>query len=697
LLVQGLYRFKVEEIVDAEPYLQARVTPITEGYEADLEIDGMVSGLKGLFQKMSELSPYLPTELGAMVQELEDPRVLADVAGGSLNVAKTEKQDLLETIDVKERLRKVLRLINREIEILELGKQVQANVKTEMDKAQKDYYIREQIKALQKELGEGDERSQEMGDLQNRLLEAELPEAAFKEAERELNRLNRIPPTSPDHQVIRNYLEWMIELPWSKSTEDRLDLIEAKKILDEDHYNLEKVKKRILEFLAVRKLKPDMKGSILCFVGPPGTGKTSLGKSIARALGRTFVRLSLGGVRDEAEIRGHRRTYVGAMPGRIIQSIRRAGSNNPVFILDEVDKIGTDFRGDPASALLEVLDPEQNSSFSDHYLEVGFDLSNVMFITTANMLDTIPPALRDRMEVLQLPGYTEEEKVQIAYEYLLPRQLEAHGLKPEHLTIEPEAMRLVVADYTREAGLRNLEREIASLCRGVAREVAEGTITAKTITAADVPQYLGPAKFFRETALNHPEPGIATGLAWTPVGGEILFIETLKMPGKSNLKLTGQIGEVMRESVDAALSYIRARAPYIGVEEDFFKDTDVHVHVPSGAIPKDGPSAGVAMLTALVSLFSDRAIKKGLAMTGEITLRGHVLPVGGIKDKVLAAHRAGITEVILPSQTAKDLEDIPPNVKEELQIDFVERMDEVLDIAFAHIAEGTKPAAAATL
>jgi ATP-dependent Lon protease len=687
LLVQGLYRFKVEEIVDSEPYLQARVTPITEGYEADLEIDGMVSGLKGMFQKMSELSPYLPTELGAMVQELEDPRVLADVTGGSLNVAKVEKQDLLETIDVKARLQKVLRLINREIEILELGKQIQANVKTEMDKAQKDYYIREQIKALQKELGEGDERSQEMGDLQNRLLEAELPEAAFKEAERELNRLNRIPPTSPDHQVIRNYLEWMIELPWNKSTEDRLDLAEARRILDEDHYNLEKVKKRILEFLAVRKLKPDMKGSILCFVGPPGTGKTSLGKSIARALGRKFVRLSLGGVRDEAEIRGHRRTYVGAMPGRIIQSIRRAGSHNPVFILDEVDKIGADFRGDPASALLEVLDPEQNSSFSDHYLEVGFDLSKVMFITTANMLDTIPPALRDRMEVLQLPGYTEEEKIQIAYDYLLPRQLEAHGLQPEQLTITPEAMRQVVADYTREAGLRNLEREVASLCRGVAREVAEGLITAKTITTPEVIQYLGQAKFFRETALDHPEPGLATGLAWTPVGGEILFIEALKMPGHSKLKLTGQIGEIMRESVDAALSYIRARAPYIGVEEDFFKDTDVHVHVPAGAIPKDGPSAGVAMLTALVSLFSDRAVKKGLAMTGEITLRGHVLPVGGIKDKVLAAHRAGIKEVVLPSQNAKDLEDIPANVKDELQIDFVDRMDEVLEIAFAHAAD----------
>jgi len=695
LLIQGLYRFKLEEMVDTEPYLQARVTPITETYETDLEIDAMVSGLKSMFKKMSELSPYLPTELGAMVQELDDPRVLADVTGGSLNIAKAEKQDLLETIEVKERLRKVLRLINREIEILELGKQIQANVKTEMDKAQKDYYIREQIKALQKELGEGDERSQEIGDLQHRLLEAELPEAAFKEAERELNRLSRIPPTSPDHQVIRTYLEWMIELPWNIATEDRLDLVEARKILDEDHYNLEKVKKRILEFLAVRKLKPDMKGSILCFVGPPGTGKTSLGKSIARALGRKFIRLSLGGVRDEAEIRGHRRTYVGAMPGRIIQSIRRAGSNNPVFILDEIDKIGTDFRGDPASALLEVLDPEQNVAFSDHYLEVGFDLSKVRFITTANMLDTIPPALRDRMEVLQLPGYTEEEKIQIAYDYLLPRQVEAHGLHPEQITITPEAMRRVVADYTREAGLRNLEREVASLCRGVAREVAEDLLTARTITAEDVPLYLGPAKFFRETALDHPEPGIATGLAWTPVGGEILFIEALKMPGKSNLKLTGQIGEVMRESVDAALSFIRARAPYIGVEEDFFKDTDVHVHVPSGAIPKDGPSAGVAMLTALVSLFSDRAVKKGLAMTGEITLRGHVLPVGGIKDKVLAAHRAGIKEVILPSQNAKDLEDIPPNVKDELQIDFVERMDEVLDIAFAHAAVAPQKQAAA--
>jgi ATP-dependent Lon protease len=683
LLIQGLYRFHLEELVSTEPYLQARVSPISEEYEPDLETDAMVSSLKGLFHKMLELSPYLPSELGAMVQELDDPRVLADVTGGSLNINKTDKQDLLETIDVKERLRKVLSLINREIEILELGKQIQTKVKGEIDKAQKDYYLREQIKALQKELGEGDERTREMDELQERLTAANLPEAAMKEAERELKRLNRIPPTSPDHQVIRTYLEWMIDLPWNISTEDSLDLPAARQILDEDHYNLEKVKKRILEYLAVRKLKADMKGPILCFVGPPGTGKTSLGKSIARALGRKFVRMSLGGVRDEAEIRGHRRTYVGALPGRIIQSIRRAGSNNPVFILDEIDKIGMDFRGDPSSALLEVLDPEQNSTFSDHYLEVGFDLSKVMFLTTANMLDTIPPALRDRMEVLQLPGYTEEEKIQIAYDYLLPRQLEAHGLKPEQLEISPEAMQRVVADYTREAGLRNLEREIASLCRGVAREVAEDLLTEKRLTPDDIVTYLGQAKFFREAALGHPEPGIATGLAWTPTGGDILFIEALRMPGTSRLKLTGQLGEVMRESADAALSFIRARAPYIGVSEDFFKDVDIHIHVPSGAIPKDGPSAGVALLTALVSLFSDRPIKKRLAMTGEITLRGHVLPVGGIKDKVLAAHRAGLQEIILPAQNVKDLEDIPLKVRETLKFHPVERMDQVLEIAFA--------------
>ncbi|MGC2433552.1 MAG: endopeptidase La [Desulfobaccales bacterium] len=682
LLVQGLYRFRVEEWVGTEPYLAARITPISEEYEPDLEVEALVSNVRGLFLKMMELSPYLPAELGTLVRELSDPRLLADITAGSLNISKAEKQELLETYDVKERLRRVLSLINRELEILELGKKIQSQVKVEMDKAQKEYYLREHIKALQKELGEGEDKGREIEELQFRLEEAGLPPHALKEAEHELTRLKRTPPTSPDHQVIRNYLEWMIELPWSKSTEDNLDLTQARQILDEDHYDLEKVKKRILEYLAVRRLKPDMKGPILCFVGPPGTGKTSLGRSIARSLGRKFIRLSLGGVRDEAEIRGHRRTYVGALPGRIIQSIRRAGSNNPVFILDEVDKIGADFRGDPSSALLEVLDPEQNNSFSDHYLDVGFDLSKVMFITTANLLDPIPPPLRDRMEVLELVGYTEEEKLGIAFSHLIPRQLEAHGLTAAQLEISPMAIRVLIASYTREAGLRNLEREIAALCRGAAREIAEGTRSFVAIGEEEVSTYLGPPKFFREAALDHPEPGVATGLAWTPTGGDILFIEVLRMPGNGNLKLTGQLGEVMKESATAALSYIRARAPFLGIEEDFFEKSDLHIHVPAGAIPKDGPSAGLAMLCALVSLLSARPLKKYLAMTGEITLRGHVLPVGGIKNKVLAAHRAGIREIILPAQNKVDLEEIPASVRQELSFHPVERLDQALEIAF---------------
>ncbi len=682
LLIQGLYRFRVENYVGLEPYFAAEITPIADEYEPDLETEALVSSLKGLFLKMLELSPYLPSELGALVRELGDPRVLADIIAGSLNISKAEKQELLETMEVKERLRRLLTLVTRELEILELGKKIQNQVKGEMDKAQRDFYLREHIKALQKELGETDERTREVDELEFRLEEADLPPHALKEAQRELARLKRTPPTSPDHQVIRNYLEWMIELPWSIATEDNLDIAQARQILDEDHYDLEKVKKRILEYLAVRKLKPDMKGPILCFVGPPGTGKTSLGRSIARALGRKFVRLSLGGVRDEAEIRGHRRTYVGALPGRIIQNIRRAASNNPVFILDEVDKIGADFRGDPSSALLEVLDPEQNFSFSDHFLDVGFDLSKVMFITTANILDTIPPALRDRMEVLELAGYTEEEKLGIAFSHLIPRQLEAHGLTPEQLEIPPETIRRLIADYTREAGLRNLEREIAGLCRGVAREVAEGLKTQVTITAAEVPQYLGPPRFFREAALDHPEPGVATGLAWTPSGGDILFIEVLRMPGSGNLRLTGQLGDVMKESANAALSYIRARAPFLGIEEDFFDKADIHIHVPAGAIPKDGPSAGLAMLTSLVSLLSGRPVKQGLAMTGEITLRGHVLRVGGIKNKVLAAHRAGIKEIILPADNQMDLEEIPLAVRGDLIFHPVARLEEALEIAF---------------
>ena len=682
LLIQGLYRFKVDEWVGTDPYLAARVRPIHEDYDPDLEIEAMAANLKSMFLKMMEQSPYLPAELGALVRELGDPRILADICGGSLNISRAEKQELLETIDVKERLRRVLTLTGRELEILELGKTIQSQVKSELDKTQKEFYLREQMKVLQRELGEGEERGRELEEMRFRLEEAGLPPAALKEAERELTRLGRTPPTSPEHQVLRNYLEWMIELPWSVATEDNLDLAQARQILDEDHFDLEKVKKRILEYLAVRKLKSDMKGPIFCFVGPPGTGKTSLGKSIARALGRKFVRLSLGGVRDEAEIRGHRRTYVGALPGRIIQSIRRAGSNNPVFILDEVDKLGADFRGDPSSALLEVLDPEQNHSFSDHYLEVGFDLSRVMFITTANMLDTIPPPLRDRMEVLELPGYTEEEKLEIALTYILPRQLEGHGLTGEQLEITPEALRPLIADYTREAGLRNLEREIAALCRGVAREVAEGGRSRMKIGPEDLNQYLGPPRFFREEALEHPEPGVAVGLAWTPTGGDILFIEVLRMPGKGRLQLTGQLGEVMKESASAVLSYIRARAPFLGIEENFFEDSDLHIHVPAGAIPKDGPSAGVALLVAVVSLLSSRPVKKGLAMTGEITLRGHVMPVGGIKNKVLAAHRAGIREVILPAQNKVDWEEIPPSVREDLTPHFVKSMDEALEIAF---------------
>jgi len=682
LLIQGLYRFRLIHFVGYEPYLTAEVEGLSEDYEPDMEMEALVSNLKGLFLKMLELSPYLPSELGPLVRELSDPRVLADIAAGSLNISKAEKQALLETIDVKTRLHKVLAHINRELEILELGKKIQAQVKSEMDKAQREYFLREQIKVLEKELGGTDERTREIEELKFRLEEAKLPPHALKEAERELARLRRTPPTSPDHQVIRNYLEWMIELPWSVSTEDNLDLAQARKILDEDHYNLEKVKKRILEYLAVRKLKPDMKGPILCFVGPPGTGKTSLGRSIARALGRKFVRLSLGGVRDEAEIRGHRRTYVGALPGRIIQSMRRAGSNNPVFILDEVDKIGADFRGDPAAALLEVLDPEQNHSFSDHYLDVGFDLSKVMFITTANLLDPIPPALRDRMEVLELPGYTEEEKIEITFKYLIPRQLEAHGLTPEQFRLTEEAARQLIARYTREAGLRNLEREIAALCRAAGREIVEGVRERVEIDVPDLATYLGPPRFFREAALDRPEPGVATGLAWTPTGGDILFIEVLRMPGKGALKLTGQLGEVMKESAEAALSYVRARAPFLGVEEDFFEGSDLHIHVPAGAIPKDGPSAGLALLAALVSRLAHRPVKKGLAMTGEITLRGDVLPVGGIKNKVLAAHRAGIREIILPAQNAVDLEEIPEPVRRDLIFHPVEKMDQALEIAF---------------
>jgi len=564
---------------------------------------------------------------------------------------------------------------------LELGNKIQSQVKEDIDKTQREYYLREQLKAIKKELGEMDEHTAEIKELQDRISKANMPEEALKAAQKELDRLSKIPPASAEYTVARTYLDWLIDLPWCSGTPDNLDIKNGQKILDEDHYNLEKVKKRILEYLAVRKLKSDMKGPILCFVGPPGVGKTSLGKSIARAMDRKFVRISLGGVRDEAEIRGHRRTYVGALPGRIIQGIKRAGSNNPVFMIDEVDKIGMDFRGDPSSALLEVLDPEQNYSFSDHYIDIAFDLSKVMFITTANILETIPPALRDRMEVLELPGYSEEEKAMIAQDFLIPRQLTEHGLSGDYLEFEESAVTAIINSYTREAGVRNLEREIASVCRGVAKQVAEGQKEKATVGEAMLHKFLGPVKFFPEVAERTAEPGVATGLAWTPTGGDIIFIEATQMRGEKALTLTGQLGDVMKESAQAALSYVRAKAKELGIKEDFFGKTDIHVHVPAGAIPKDGPSAGLPIFIALTSLLTGRSVRSNVAMTGEITLRGLILPVGGIKEKTLAARRAGITTLILPQKNEKDLEEIPQHIKEALEFRFVNRMDEAIPMA----------------
>jgi ATP-dependent Lon protease len=681
IMLQGLTRFRIIEFTATEPYFKAKIEVIKDEVELDKETTALMNNARGLFSKVLELSPYLPSELSLLAQSVEDPGPLGDMITSTLNIPKESKQDILETLAVKDRLQKVTVVLTKELEVLELGKKIQSEVKEGIDKHQREYYLREQLKAIQKELGEKDEKTVEIEEYRTKIKEKNLPPGAAKEAERELNRLARMNPASPEYTVALSYLDWITELPWDVQTEDNLDIGKASKVLDEDHYNLEKVKKRILEYLAVRKLKPDMKGPILCFAGPPGTGKTSLGRSIARALGRKFVRLSLGGVRDEAEIRGHRRTYVGALPGRIIQGLRKAGSNNPVFILDEIDKVGTDFRGDPSSALLEVLDPEQNNTFSDHYLEVEFDLSKVMFITTANILDTIPPALRDRMEVLDLPGYIEEEKVLIAQTHLIPKQLVEHGLTEKNLAFDKKALQEIIRFYTREAGLRNLEREIATLCRGVAREVAEGKLEFKRITPADLHAYLGPVKFFSDAAERTQTPGVATGLAWTQAGGDILFVEATKMPGRRTLNLTGQLGDVMKESAGAALSYIRSKSEQLGIAPDFYENNDLHVHVPAGAIPKDGPSAGVAILTALTSLLTDRPVRGDLAMTGEITLRGLVLPVGGIKEKVLAAKRAGIKTVILPRKNEKDLEEITAGLKKGLKFHFVDRMDQVVDLA----------------
>ena len=686
ILVQGLKRIEIRDYLQHEPYLRASVAHLQDVVRSASDIDARQAHLVSQFAKFVSQVPYLPDELQGVVMNIKDPGRAADLIGSNLNISVNEKQDLLNTLDVKERLEKLSSILNREGELVELGNKIQSQVQSELNKNQKEFYLRQQMRAIQKELGEGDAKSNEIEDLRKKIEEAKMPEEARKAADNEIERLRLIPPESAEHSMVRTYLEWLVNLPWAVTTDDKLDMTHARQVLDEDHYDLEKIKDRILEYLAVRKLRQDPKGPILCFVGPPGVGKTSLGRSIARAIGRKFVRLSLGGVRDEAEIRGHRRTYIGSLPGRIIQSLRTAGSNNPLFMLDEIDKLGMDFRGDPASALLEVLDPEQNFSFADHYLEVAFDLSKVMFITTANYLEPVPPALRDRMEVIELAGYTEEEKLEIAKRHLMPKQITENGLTNDLIAFTDEALLKIARSYTHEAGVRNLEREVGSVCRKVARAVTEGQTEKAMISVEKVTELLGPEKFFPEVAERTQEPGVAIGLAWTPNGGDILFIEATRMAGKKGLTLTGQLGEVMKESAQAALSYIRSKADRLGLAPNFYENCDLHIHVPAGAIPKDGPSAGITMTTALASLLTGRPVNSDMAMTGEITLRGKVMPIGGVKEKTLAARRAGVKTVILPKRNEKDLEDVPVKVREEMEFHFVENIDEVLDLALAQPA-----------
>ncbi|PYS97235.1 MAG: endopeptidase La [Acidobacteria bacterium] len=690
VLVNGLERIRMTRTVQTDPYLVADVEVLPEVAEPSVELEALTKNLLAQIQKMLALMPIASDELGVALLNAPDPARLADMAAALLVREAARKQELLETPSVKERLRKLTAHISREIEVLEVGSKIQKEVQDELEKGQREYVLRQQLKAIQKELGADDETDAELKRLQEEIEKAGMPAPVREVADRELKRLRTIPPGAAEQVVIRTYLDWLIALPWSKQSEDKIDLSEARRILDEDHYDLEKVKDRILEFLAVRKLKGNEVGArapILCFVGPPGTGKTSLGRSIARAMGRTFHRLSLGGVRDEAEIRGHRRTYVGALPGRIIEGLRKCGTRNPVLMLDEVDKLGADFRGDPSAALLEVLDPEQNRNFLDHYLDVPFDLSAVMFITTANILDTVPSPLRDRMEVLSLPGYTDEEKLAIARTYLVPRQAAENGLKADEIAFEDAALARIISGYTREAGLRNLEREIATVCRKVARKRVEGERPRMPIREEDLAGYLGPVRVSREALEKAGPPGVAIGLAWTPFGGEILFVEATRMPGGKSLILTGQLGDVMRESAQAALSYVRSRAEELGIDGSFFARSDLHLHVPAGAIPKDGPSAGVTMATAIASLLTGRPCRPETAMTGEITLRGKVLPVGGIKEKVLAARRAGITRLILPAENEKDLQEIPKPALANLDFIFADTVDDVLRAALQPPAE----------
>jgi ATP-dependent Lon protease len=688
LVVQGVHRFRVVQVTQYRPFLKARIEILREEIplEQQIEVQALAQSAQGLFQRVVELSPTLADELQTLAANIQDPSRLADFIAGSLQSLSTaQKQEMLEVLDVKARLERINKVLAKDLEVLEVGNKIQSQVKTELQKNQREYYLREQMKAIQKELGEGDDQQREFSELREKIEKAGMSEEVKKEALRELDRLSKMSPAAAEYTVARTYLDWLVALPWAKRTEADIDLIKAKEVLDNDHYDLEKVKERILEYLAVRKMKPDIKGPILCFVGPPGVGKTSLGRSIASAMGRKFHRISLGGMRDEAEIRGHRRTYIGALPGQIIQGLRRTESKNPVFMLDEVDKLGADFRGDPASALLEVLDPEQNNTFKDHYIDLPFDLSEVLFITTANILDTVPPALRDRMEVIRLAGYIEEEKLHIARRHLIPRQLENHGMKAEDIAFGDEALTKLIREYTREAGLRNLEREAASIIRKVARKRVEGLTETVAVTPEKVEEFLGAPYFMREEMEERTLiPGVAIGLSWTAAGGEVLYIEASQMWGKKGLNLTGQLGDVMKESAQAALSWVRSHARQLGIEESFFERVDLHLHVPEGAIPKDGPSAGITLTTALVSLLTGRAVRPRVAMTGEMTLSGRVLPVGGIKEKVLAAHRLGVKEVLLPKRNEKAFkEDIPENVRNDLKIHLVSSIEEVLELALS--------------
>jgi len=683
VLVQGVSRAKVEEFETGLPYLRARITRILEPAVAgpSLEQEALMRNVKKSLEKSASLGKSISSEVMVIASNLEDPGRLADLTASNLEMKVEDAQMILRIVEPLQRLRKVNEFLGKEIELLTMQQEINTHAREEIDKSQREYFLRQQLKAIQSELGEGNELAEEVEQYREKAEKAGMPKPVFEEVDRQVKKLERMHPDSAETATVRNYLDWMVSVPWSNQSKDNLDLEKARNILDEDHYGLEPIKERILEYLSVRKLKKKMKGPILCFVGPPGVGKTSLGRSIARALGRKFVRMSLGGVRDEAEIRGHRRTYVGAMPGKIIQSLHQVGTSNPVLMMDEVDKIGSDYRGDPSSALLEVLDPEQNVSFRDHYLNVPYDLSNVMFITTANLLDPIHPAFRDRMEVIHLAGYTEEEKLHIARRHLIPKQVEENGLMPDQIAFSDQALKAIISGYTREAGLRNLEREIAKVCRKVARGVAEGKTEPTRINPSSLPHYLGVTKVTPEEALKANQVGVATGLAWTATGGDILFVEATTMPGKGKLILTGQLGDVMRESAQAALSYARSRAGEFGIPDDYFATHDVHVHVPEGAIPKDGPSAGITMATAMLSAFIDRPVNRAVAMTGEITLRGNVLPIGGLKEKILAARRAKIPTIIVPEGNRKHLEEIPREVRKGLVLHFVSDVKEIFPLA----------------